>query len=164
MTLDLALDVAHEGWRAVPDLERLVSRALDQACQRSGHAVIERAEVSVLLCDDDTIRRLNKDWRGKDKPTNVLSFPSPGPIESRPLLGDIAIAWETTAGEAADEMKPVADHLTHLVVHGCLHLLGFDHDDASEAERMERLEILVLGDLGVADPYRGAELTEHEPR
>lgn len=107
--------------------------------------------VSVLLTDDVTIQELNRTWRGKDTPTNVLSFPAkagPGPA----LLGDIAIAYETSAQEAKAEGKPFATHLTHLAVHGFLHLLGYDHEAEAEAEAMEELEIAVLKRLGVPNP------------
>ena len=117
--------------------------------------------VAVLLCDDAAIAALNARWRGVDRPTNVLSFPaSPqtgaglhaAPVEPAPL-GDIAIAYETVAREAEAEDKPLAEHLAHLAVHGFLHLLGYDHHDDGEAERMERLERDILARLGIADPY-----------
>lgn len=117
------------------------------------------AELSVVLADDATVRTLNRDYRGKDKPTNVLSFalteaagpePEPGaPI----LLGDVILARETVVREAAEQGKPEDDHLTHLVVHGVLHLLGYDHEQDDEAEAMERLETRVLAGLGIRDPY-----------
>ena len=160
MMLGVALEIEAEGWRSVPEVGALVDRVVDQACRRSGIAPPAGAEVSVLLCDDAAIRSLNRDWRGIDKPTNVLSFPSPGPADRRLLLGDIAIAWETTRREAVDEGKAVASHLTHLLVHGFLHLIGHDHDLQAEAENMERLEAVILADLGIADPYDGAELPE----
>jgi len=115
--------------------------------------------VVVLLTDDASIRSLNAQWRHIDKPTNVLSFPAAsnqqGPVIS---LGDIVVAFETTAREAADEAKPFSDHLAHLAVHGFLHLLGYDHDSDAAAERMEDLERVILARLGVPDPYYG-----HEP-
>jgi probable rRNA maturation factor len=110
-----------------------------------------------LLSDDETIARLNGQWRGQDKPTNVLAFPAPalyaaGPNERTPL-GDIAIAYETLAREAEVNGAAVSDHLSHLVVHGFLHLLGYDHHMDDEAERMERLERDILARMGVDDPY-----------
>lgn len=160
MTISVALDVETEEWTAVPALESLATRALDQAGRRSGLPLLEGSEVSVLLSDDATIRLLNRDWRGLDKATNVLSFPTPGPLAARPLLGDIAVSWQTTRREADDEGKPVADHLAHLLVHGFLHLLGYDHERDSEADAMERLETSILADLGIADPYRHSEPVE----
>lgn len=122
-------------------------------------------EVTVVLTDDEEIRNLNRTWRGKDEPTNVLSFPAgdmpdpeddsdPGAPHGAPvLLGDIVIALETTAAEAADKAMPLSDHVSHLVVHGALHLLGHDHLDDTEAEQMEDLERQALASLGIADPY-----------
>lgn len=163
MTLDVALEVEADGWRTLPGLDELVTRTLNRACACSGATIADHAEVSVLLCDDAHIRQLNKDWRGKDKATNVLSFPTPGALARRPLLGDIAIAWETTAREAADEGKGAADHLTHLLVHGFLHLLGFDHESEADADAMEAREIFILKGLGISDPYHGSEPEELRP-
>lgn len=155
MTVEVVLDVDAEGWTAVRDVERLVHRAVDQARRRSNFIGEVEAEVSLLLCDDATIQQLNRDWRGLDRPTNVLSFPAPkgGPAHGPRLLGDIAVAFETTRREAEAEGKPVADHLTHLVVHGYLHLIGYDHEVETEALQMEALETSILADLGIADPY-----------
>lgn len=133
-------------------------------------------EVSLLLTDDAHIQDLNKAWRGKDKPTNVLSFPAPAPPGnlSRNLagnsganlggnlagnfgprhLGDIALAYETLVREAEAESKPLAHHYAHLIVHGVLHLLGYDHEVEAEAEIMEALEVKALATLGIDDPYR----------
>jgi probable rRNA maturation factor len=111
------------------------------------------AEVSVVLTDDASIRRLNREFRGIDKPTNVLSFPqAPGP-----LLGDIVLAAETVAREAALAKKPLEAHITHLVMHGFFHLLGLDHDTEAEAEAMEALERAALQRMGIADPYRAPQ-------
>ena len=165
MTVKVALDVEAEGWTALGDVESLVDRAVDQARRRSGFPGDAEAEVSVLLCDDATIQRLNRDWRGLDRPTNVLSFPAPagGPRRGPRLLGDIAVALETTRREAGSEGKPVADHLAHLVVHGFLHLIGYDHDVETEALRMEALETSILADLGIADPYAASDVVGAEP-
>ena len=116
-------------------------------------------ELTLVLADDATLRRLNRAHRGVDKPTNVLSFAHPrnGPTlpPSAPmLLGDVVLARETMAAEAAGQGKALADHFVHLTVHGVLHLLGYDHEKASDAEMMEGLEIVVLAGLGVGDPYR----------
>jgi probable rRNA maturation factor len=115
------------------------------------------SEVSIVLTDDDEIRALNQTWRGKDAPTNVLSFPAGEPFgdipgEPRPL-GDVILGGETVLAEAKAKGIPAADHASHLVVHGMLHLLGYDHDGDEDALRMETLETEVLGRLGIADPY-----------
>ncbi len=127
----------------------------------------ERLEISILLTDDATVRALNRDHRGPDRATNVLSFagadalasdmdamqgdPIAGPAPI--LLGDVVVAFETVAAEAAGQDKTLANHLSHLIVHGILHLLSYDHESDDEARRMERLETGILADLGVADPY-----------
>ena len=114
---------------------------------------------------DARLRELNREWRGQDKPTNVLSFPAvpPDRLATSPLLGDIAVAYETARREAEAEDKALPDHLVHLVVHGTLHLLGHDHLDPVEAQRMEALEIRVLAGLGIADPYGDLPLDEAAP-
>ena len=119
-------------------------------------AVRRPAIVEVILTDDAEQRRLNRDYRGKDAPTNVLSFPmgDTAPVGGPVLLGDVVLAFETVAREAGEQNKPLADHLRHLVVHGVLHLLGFDHETDTEAEIMERREKEILAGLGVPDPYR----------
>lgn len=122
-------------------------------------------EIAILACNDARIADLNADFRGKPQPTNVLSWPSdergavsdgetplpPNPAD--PELGDIAIAFETCAREAQDAGKPIADHVTHLIVHGVLHLLGYDHERDGDATLMEGLETEILGKLGLPDPY-----------
>jgi probable rRNA maturation factor len=166
MSLAIDLAVEDEGWRDVPDLEQLVKRTLQEAQDASGVALAPGAELSVLLCDDATIRTLNRTWRAQDKATNVLSFPasSPLPLSERPLLGDLAIALETTRREAEQDDKPIEDHLRHLLVHGFLHLVGHDHETAPDADRMEALETRILARLGIADPYAGTDLLQPEVR
>ena len=113
-----------------------------------------------MLTDDAGIRTLNHDWRGIDKPTNVLSFPAvalPGSGGQPRALGDIAIAYETTRREADSENKRFSDHLSHLAVHGFLHLIGYDHENEDDAEAMEALEVEILARLGIPDPYRDRE-------
>lgn len=115
-----------------------------------------RTEVSLVLADDALVRRLNRQWRRIDAPTDVLSFPADddGLATNAPwLLGDVILAFETVSRAAAEQGKPLADHLRHLVVHGVLHLLGYDHEKPAEAEEMEALETRALARLGVADPY-----------
>ena len=151
----IAVEVMEEapGWPRC--VETLVRRAVEAALAVALEGPQEPVEVSVLLGSDAMLQELNRSWRGKDAPTNVLSFPAPthprapGP---RPL-GDIALAPETVAREASAQGKSVADHLVHLVVHGTLHLLGHDHEDIAEAEAMEALEVAALARLDVADPY-----------
>jgi probable rRNA maturation factor len=124
------------------------------ALARSGTALAGPAEVSVLLTDDAHQQVLNRDWRKLDKPTNVLSFPQLEPFSPLGgLVGDISLAHETLVREAADLGKSFADHFTHLVIHGFLHLLGYDHVDEAGALQMETLETQILAELGIADPY-----------
>jgi probable rRNA maturation factor len=152
-------------WVALPGAEELAERAAAAAVAAAGIAVLTGAEISVMLADDARLRELNLEWRGQDKPTNVLSFPAvPSErLATSPLLGDIAVAYETARREADAEGKALADHLVHLIIHGTLHLLGHDHLDVAEAERMEALEIRVLAGLGIADPYGDAPLDEAGP-
>ncbi len=154
------IDVIAEvpAWDASPGAEATVRRAISEAAIALGANFKDRM-LAVLLTDDKTMRGLNAKWRNIDKPTNVLSFPpaanqQAGAVKS---LGDIAIAYETTAHEAVEEAKPFADHLSHLAVHGFLHLLGYDHETESQAGEMERLERVILGRLGVPDPYSASE-------
>jgi probable rRNA maturation factor len=152
---EITISVEAGNWPAEPELRALAARAVEAAIAALREA--ERAtggELSVVFTDDAAIQMLNKEWRGKDGPTNVLSFPqeSAFPQESG-LLGDIVLASETVAREAALAGKPVQDHIAHLLVHGFLHLLGYDHAADDEAEKMEELERVALGRLGIADPY-----------
>jgi probable rRNA maturation factor len=111
-------------------------------------------EVSIVLGGDDRVRALNRTYRKKDRPTNVLSFPQGGRNDGRRLLGDVVLAFQTAEREAEDQGKPFADHATHLLVHGLLHLLGYDHGEDDDAAIMEAEEARVLKGLGIADPYR----------
>jgi probable rRNA maturation factor len=155
--LMVTVDVRREakGWKAVPSPIALVRKAARKALALGGVALLPEVEVAVLLSDDARICDANRQWRAKDKPTNVLSFPavSPDRISTAPYLGDVILAWETVAAEAEQEGKTAADHMVHLVVHGVLHLIGYDHMTASDARRMESLEKVILASLGVADPY-----------
>lgn len=160
---DVAIEVALRSarWRRhLPDAAR---RAKTAARAALAAAAVRRrigganAELSLVLADDGTVRTLNRLWRGCDRPTNVLSFPaSSGRIAAGAplLLGDVVLAFETVAREAQAQGKPLAHHLAHLVTHGVLHLVGFDHEEDRAARRMESLERRILAGLSIADPYR----------
>jgi probable rRNA maturation factor len=160
---EVTIDVAEESdaWQALDDAAAICRRAALAALDAAVPALAD-IELSIVLGDDALLRQLNHRWRDKDAPTNVLSFPAqdftaavaaPRPGEPLPL-GDVVLAHETIAREAAEQGKTIADHLAHLVVHGVLHLIGFDHAAVAEAERMEALECTVLSGIGIADPYR----------
>lgn len=163
--IELDIEVEAGAWAEAGDMPALSRRAAKAAIATAPDAPDGPLAATLLLSDDAAIRELNREWRGLDKPTNVLSFPSsaPTPPGSARHLGDIAIAYETVAREAAEAGKTFADHTAHLVVHGILHLLGQDHLDEAEAEAMERLEVAALARLGIADPYRDLELDEQHP-
>ncbi len=155
MTIDISLAVEAEGWPAEEMLDALAQQAVDASLAELD--LDGNSELSLLFTDDARIRVLNRDWRGKDKPTNVLSFPAFEVAPGDPLptmLGDIAFARETIDGEAALEGKPFEHHLTHLIVHGLLHLLGYDHEADTDAAQMEDLERRILARLAIPDPYR----------
>lgn len=162
----LELDIVEDAdlWSALGGTERLIhaaGHALAASPQFSGRAA--RAEVCVALSDDASVRELNRQYRGKDAPTNVLSFPAPEATlapsavqisaHQPRTLGDLVLAYETLAREAREQGIPLAHHLQHLVVHGLLHLLGFDHETDREAEEMEALEVEILAGLGISNPY-----------
>jgi len=154
--------VVADCWRAEPDAETVIHRAVAAAAEFVA-ADVAGTELAVMLTDDAGIRTLNSNWRGIDKPTNVLSFPAlqpsgpHGPDDAPRMLGDIAIAYETTRREADDEQKPFDHHLSHLAVHGFLHLIGHDHEKDHDAEIMEALEREILAQLGIPDPYADRE-------
>jgi probable rRNA maturation factor len=166
----VAVDVVRQAgpWRqlkgATVIARRSARHAVDHARRHAGTRVASGAEMAITLADDATVRAANLAWRGLDKPTNVLSFPAanPGKLATAPMLGDVIIAFETLAREAEDEGKAIGDHFIHLVVHGTLHLLGFDHVVPAEAEQMEALETAILAELGVADPYADTEVVEEQ--
>jgi probable rRNA maturation factor len=157
--------VVADCWQTEPDAEAVIQRAVAAAAEIA-KAGIGEAELAVMLTDDSGIRTLNNNWRGIDKPTNVLSFPAlpptgaGGPEDAPRMLGDIAIAYETTRKEADDEQKPFDHHLSHLAVHGFLHLIGYDHEQDHDAEEMESLEQAILAQLGIPDPYADRERME----
>jgi probable rRNA maturation factor len=158
---DIDIVVESKLWSGAPKAAITLRRAVAAA---AAELSTKRAELAIVLTDDSAIRLLNRDWRGVDAATNVLSFPTnsrPHPNgDGRPgvphLLGDIVLAYETIAREARQEDKPFASHLAHLAVHGFLHLLGYDHERDDDADRMEKLERDILARLAIADPYRRA--------
>jgi probable rRNA maturation factor len=186
MKVSLDIGVASRLWRGLPQARVIARETIAAAVAESETALSEGGEVSLRLADNASLRALNARWRGIDKPTNVLSFPaapaalvdavadrvSRGPkgvrkdarlmtgYGPRLQLGDIALAYETLAREAEDLGVPLADHYRHLVAHGFLHLIGYDHETDAEAERMEALETRVLKRLGAADPYVRAVVGE----
>ena len=164
----IAIAVEAGEWPAEAELRELAERAVQAAIgvaegrllsslpvppPQGGREKLARAEeLSILFTDDAHVRKLNRDWRGHDKPTNVLSFPQP----PGPLLGDIVLAAETVGREAALAKKSLVDHIGHLIVHGLFHLLGYDHEEDGAAEEMESLERAALAEMGIADPYAAA--------
>ena len=172
MSVDVLVSVDSGDWHAsLPGAEHLARTAAEAACQWAAPRRLAdaTAEVSLVLADDSMVRQLNHDHRGQDRPTNVLAFAgvaeAPEPASGVPwLLGDVVVAFETAAREAATAGTPLANHLRHLVVHGVLHLLGYDHDASSRAEEMTGLERRILEGLGVPDPYgTAARPGTHEP-
>ena len=158
---ELELEFSEEDWPSGP-WEELANRAALAAGNAASELLNPRLHVSVLFTSDDEVHSLNREWRDRDKPTNVLSFPmlqreellalsSEGPPE---MLGDIALAFETCAREAEEKGIPLDHHAAHLIIHGLLHLAGHDHVDSDEqAEAMERIEITALAKMGIPDPY-----------
>ena len=175
--LDLAVSVEDPRWAAlagqagIADLEQALAPLVRAALAGAGWPPLEErtadraVELTVVLADDALVQRLNRDYRGIDKPTNVLSFALAGapaedavPEPHGPLmLGDVIIAYDTAVAEATAEHKPPLHHLFHLVVHGVLHLLGHEHQGDAEAHAMERLEAVILERFGIADPYAAGE-------
>ena len=149
MNVDISID--DRDWTTVPDLKKLARRVLKATLAD------DDVSLSLLFTSDAKILEINRQWRGKAAATNVLSFPvsaeTPVPAgEPRPL-GDIVLAFGIVSKEAQEQKKPIAHHVTHLIVHGALHLLGYDHEDDGEAEAMEGREIAILAGLGIENPY-----------
>lgn len=154
--MSITIDVEDAAWARVPELELLTERAVAAAFSAAG---FDRSgtETAILFTDDEAVAELNGQWRGKPAPTNVLSFPAPDDLpvpegELRPL-GDIVLASGVVAREAEAQGKPLPDHTAHLIIHGVLHLLGYDHEDEDEATGMETLETAILKGLGIPNPY-----------
>lgn len=166
MTLDIAIDADAE-WDSSHDWARLARSAATAAIAESAFPRLGQGEriieLSVRLASDEEVHALNAEWRGKDRPTNVLSFPMAGEQElersatagPQLMLGDIILARGVCGAEAADKGLPLESHAAHLMVHGTLHLLGYDHMDDESAADMEAREIRALARLGIADPYGG---------
>jgi probable rRNA maturation factor len=163
---DIQISIEADGWPDERTLEGLAVRVFEAAAaflvKEEGQPFpTHGTEISLVFTDDAAIREINAEWRGQDKPTNVLSFPAyplaPGAMPG-PMLGDIVIARETVEREATDLEKQFEDHLIHLMVHGFLHLFGYDHMNVAEAEIMEALETGILASLGLSDPYAGQGL------
>ncbi|MBO4520215.1 MAG: rRNA maturation RNase YbeY [Alphaproteobacteria bacterium] len=162
MAVKVRLRIDDKRWKdAFPDVEKCVRKAASSAWKRGNAGdfkiPVKQAEVSVLLTDDSAVHALNKEYRGMDKPTNVLSFAALDdenePIVDPMLLGDIVVAFETTKREAIEQECSLADHLFHLIVHGMLHLIGYDHVEERDAVEMEALEIKILAENGLKNPY-----------
>jgi len=163
--LDIQISVEDEGWQGEDKLQALAQQVLTAAAayleSDEGQPFPQQpVELSLVFTNDESIGEINAQWRGKNTPTNVLSFPAfplqPGRMPG-PMLGDIVIGRETVEREAAELEKEVQTHLTHLLVHGFLHLFGYDHMKTDEAERMEALETRILATLGLSDPYAGQD-------
>jgi len=156
VNIDVRVDAGD--WPPQSTLSTLAYRVVDAAVAALGPKVSGEGELSLLFTDDAHMRVLNRRYRNIDRATNVLSFPAPMPADARigRFLGDIAIASETLRREAMSRGLTIEAHLSHLLLHGFLHVIGYDHEDEAEASAMERLETGILGELGIADPYAGA--------
>lgn len=163
---DFQIDISVEAgdWPEETELEKLCARAIGCALGAGDLQAFPGSEVSLLFTDDAAIKDLNRRWREKDKATNVLSFPGSDPAGEiyGPMLGDIVLASETVHREADELGIEFADHLTHLIVHGILHLFDYDHQEEDEAEAMEQLERTILAQLNIADPYQDRPLLADE--
>ena len=161
--IDIMVD--SKRWKEPAKAKAVVRRAVGQAAAATRST--PRAELAIVLTDDSAIRALNRDWRGIDKATNVLSFPArnagPRRDDPQPHLGDIVLAFETIEREAKSEHKPLTHHLAHLAVHGFLHLVGYDHERDKDAREMEQAERDILRQLKIPDPYRGQPAAKKTP-
>jgi len=159
--LDIAICYADKRWRKIPGLRTRLKHATQSLWHYLPDYVALQAQAALLLTHDEAMQQLNHDFRGHDKPTNILSFPQFGAQDIQQLsvqkpsvfLGDLAMGYQYVAAEAKSEHKILLDHVTHLMIHGILHLLNYTHDTGQDAEQMERLEKTVMQDLGLPDPY-----------
>jgi probable rRNA maturation factor len=150
--MPIEIEVADPRWRRLAGLNAKIRRAHEASLKKSDAAQM----TTVLLADDKVLKALNTQWRGKSRPTNVLSFPAAAaalPKGALKTLGDIALSYDTLAKEAKAAGKTISDHMVHLVVHGLLHLTGHDHENVTEAAAMEKKEIRILAKLGIGNPY-----------
>lgn len=154
--MSVLVEVEDHAWLTVPGLETLTQRAVAAALAAEGTSH-GKGEIAVLFTSDAEMKEINAQWRGQNKPTNVLSFPAPAglpvPEGGTQPIGDIVLAHGVIMREAQDQGKTLAAHAAHLIVHGTLHLLGHDHETETQAEHMEQLEVKILEELGIADPY-----------
>ena len=148
--MSITLVIQDARWRKLRGLTPRIKRAVQAALATAGAP--EGSDLTVMLTTNGRVQKLNAEFRGKDKPTNVLSFPAG--LED--YLGDVAIAYGVTAREAKDAKKTLLDHTTHLTVHGVLHLLGYDHETTRQANKMEPLEVRILHAMKIANPYEAA--------
>lgn len=158
---NIEINYEDNAWKnIIPEIEKLIQDRCERAIVSTDiNKIIDNIEISILLCNDDFIQDLNQQYRNQDKPTNVLSFPNQEleygqySADTNPMLGDIVFAYETVKKEAAEQNKTLEDHFSHLIIHGCLHLLGYDHEKVKDANIMEKLEIKTLKEIGIANPY-----------
>lgn len=148
--IEIDIDIRDTRWDAVEDLAALAHRAITAA--REQYCVRAFTEISLLFTDNSQIKDLNRTYRNQDKPTNVLSFPTDAALDI-PILGDVVLAFEVIAAEAQADNISLEDHITHLLIHGYLHLQGLDHENDVDAEAMEAREIKALAGLGISNPY-----------
>jgi probable rRNA maturation factor len=152
-TLEVEIERHGDAWREAAFNRGLIERAASAAIRAAPPLPQGTYQVTLVLTDDAEMRALNRTWRGKNAATNVLSFPAHDEVKGPGLLGDVVIAYETVSKEALAQHIAFDDHVAHLVVHGVLHLVGLDHIEEAEAERMEAIERTALASLGIADPY-----------
>ena len=155
-SLTIDCQIAAGDWEPLNQCEAIAQTAIGAVIDILDFPLPDDSDVSIVFSNDAAVRELNAHWREQDKPTNVLSFANNDGVDRKewlPLLGDIVLARETVSREADDQNKSAKDHLTHLIMHGFLHLLGFDHLTDEEADIMEALEVRALAKLGIADPY-----------
>lgn len=159
LTIDIAVE--HEAWHSLGDLDTLAARAAAAVLLAASARVADGAEWSIVLADDAFVRDLNARWRGKDSSTNVLSFPTDA-ASRKHAIGDVVVAWETSTREADERDWTMPDYLSHLLVHGLCHLLGYDHETDEEADAMEAIEARALASLGIASPFEAVQETTTE--
>jgi probable rRNA maturation factor len=159
MTLSCDILLEDQRWAGRMDIDSVVNSVVQTALEVTNVTLNEMAEASFTFADDKRLQELNKIWRKKDSPTNVLSFPAAegAALKTSPLLGDVVLAYETIDREASEEGKVFTHHAAHMIAHGFLHLIGFDHENDVQADEMERVETKVLSRLGMPDPWASRE-------